>query len=251
MSITISMLSPTPGSPRATQDAEIVVRLSAAGETFLAASVDVAGVRAYTYGGSPSFSYPNASGTTRLSSGSQIVTIKMRRRFVPGSTVPVVAKATTDVTAETTGTFQFSVDESAPSVRDAALRRTRVDSPFPHRVLELYRQAAAGAVGSRGGSTLALLVHRVKPTQLACLLPASTEPARAVEFCPGEIEPIARLADAAEQLSFMRPLAEEELGLLGVAPEVVAAVSRGFASSYPQERAGAFALAVVLAADKL
>jgi hypothetical protein len=245
------MLSPTPGSPRATQDAEVVVRFSAVGETFLAASIDVDGVRAYTYGGSPVFSYPNASGSARLSSGSQVVTVKLRRRFVPGSIVPVVVKATTDVTPETTGTFQFSVDEPAPSVRDASLGRTRVDAPFPRRVLELYRQAAVGAVGSRGGSSLALLVHRVKPTQLACLLPASTNLAREVEFRPSELEPISRLADAAEQLDFMRPLAEEELGLLGVAPEVVATVSRGFASSYPQERAGAFALIVLLAADKL
>jgi hypothetical protein len=33
--------------------------------------------------------------------------------------------------------------------------------------------------------------------------------------------------------------------------EVVDAVSRGFASSYPQEKAGALALTVLLAADKL
>ena len=248
MSISISLLSPRPGSTRATPDAQLVVSLSAPGEAFTETKIEVDGVRAYQ---STALVYPNAFGSVRLASGSQVVTFKMRRRFVPGAVVRVAVRATTDLTAETSGAFEFSVDEPAGSVGDAAIKRTRVDSPFPVKVLELYRQAALGATGSRAGSSLALLVHRVKPTQLACLLPRLPEAAVDCPLRTDELEPVSRLAEAATQLDFMRPVAEEELASLGVPREVVDAVSRGFASSYPQEKAGALALTVLLAADKL
>jgi len=253
VSITIAMLSPLPGSTRATQDAAVVLSIAAPGEAFTAAIVEVNGVTAYRYDGAPAFSYPAASGTARATASSQSVSVKMRRRFAPGSRVSVRVRATSDATPETTASFEFSIDEPSGSVRDDSVRRTRVDAPFPPRALELYRQAALGAVGSRGGSALALLVHRVKPSQLGCLLPALPGAAlsAAASFRADELEPVARLADAADQLDFMRPLAEEELRGLGVGPEVVAAVSRVAASSYPQERAAALALSVVLAADRL
>lgn len=251
MSITVSMLSPKDSATRVTPDAQIVVSVSAVGEVFSDVAVDVGGVSAYRYDGSPVFSYPDAFGSARLASGSQVVSVRMRRRFVPGDVVTVSVRATTDVTAQTSREFTFSVDEPAGSVRDAAIKRTRVDAPFPVRALELYRQAALGAVGTRAGSAQALLVHRVKLTQLACLLPRVPDASFWCTFRPDELEPVSRLSDAAEQLDFMRPLAEEELASLGVPPEVVAAVSRGFASGYPQERAGALALMVLLAADRL
>lgn len=248
MSISISLLSPRPGSTRATPDAQLVVSLSAPGEAFTDTTVEVDGVPAYR---ATALVYPNAFGSVRLALGSQVMTFKMRRRFVPGAVVRVTVRAATDLSEETSALFEFSVDEPAGSVGDAAIKRTRVDSPFPVKVLELYRQAALGATGSRAGSSLALLVHRVKPTQLACLLPRLPEAAVDCPLRPDELEPVSRLAEAATQLDFMRPVAEEELASLGVPREVVDAVSRGFASSYPQEKAGALALTVLLAADKL
>lgn len=238
---------------RVAKDASVGLTVSAPGEVFTAISVDVNDVRAYTYDGAPVFAYPDAFGTARNAGSLQSLSIKMRRHFDTGARVSVVVSATTNLSTSTTATFTFSVEEPPSSVRDASARRTRVDGPFPARVLELYRQAALGAIGTRGGSALALLVHRVKSSQLGCLLPElpAAVLAAADAFRPDELAPIARLAEAADQLDFMRPYAEEELQGLGVAPEVIATLSRVATSSYPQERAAAFALTVILAANKL
>lgn len=254
MSVTISLRSPTNGASRVAADAAIVVELLATGEVFTTVSITVDGVAAYTFAEDvAAFAYPGASGATQLADDNQVVTLRMRRRFQPGSRVQIRVAATTDVTTEAAQDFHFSVDEPSGSVRDVTLRRTRVDTPFPARVLELYRQAAVGAVGAKAGSVLVALIHRVKSSQMACLLPVLpiTAVTYAASLQPQEVEPVSRLADASEQLDFMRSSALSELNDLRVPPEVTDTLARGFGSKYPQERAAALALTVLLAADKL
>lgn len=253
MSITLSLLSPANGASRVTPDARVVVAMAAPGEVFAQTSVSINGRVVYSFTGSGVFSYPEASGSATVSATSQVINVKVRRKFISGEPVTVTVSASTNLTATVTSSYHFYVDESTGGVRDASLRRTRVDAPFPARVLELYRQAALGAVGSRSGSALVALIHRVKSSQLAAFLPPQPELAlsAASSLLAREVEPINHLADAASQLDFMRKLAEEELQGLGVSPEIVTSLSRGFDAVYPQERAAALALTVLLAASKL
>lgn len=253
MSITATMLTPLCDAPRVPADASIVLSVAAPGEVFDKVTVTVDGTVVYHYAGVPSFGYPNAFGVAHVQAALQTVTVRMRRRFVPGARVSVNVVANTDLTATYSATFAFSVEVTSNALRENSLRSTRVDTAFPSRVLELYRQAALGAVGSRAGSALVLLIHRVKSSQLACLLPAYTAEALATadRLSADEVEPVSRLTAAADDMNFMWSLAEEELAQLGVEPEVVATLTRGFATDYPQERAAALALTVLLAASRL
>lgn len=242
MALTLSLLAPRDGAVRVPADAVIVVSVSAPAEVIADVSVKIDGVEVYRYDGAATFVYPIVSGSATVAPAAQTVTVRARRRFDPGARVAVSVKSSTNLTASTTAEFGFTVE--LPRADDRAA--SRVDSEFPHRALELMRQAAVGAAVS-GGPALGALVHRVKASQLASLLPAryasSAESSGAL--------PITRLADAASGVSMLFSLASEELLGLGVGPEIVDALPRGLSADYPQERAAGLALTVLLAADRL
>lgn len=242
MSITVELLNPLPGAARVPVDASLTVHLRAVGEVFNSVQIKVNGLLVYRYTDHYEFAYPDAAGTVQISDADQNITLMMRRNFLSLSKVTVSVSAATDLSAETTQTFEFFTAD----LRSYTPQIGRVDSSFPTPALELFRQAAIGAVGQRRDNAGPHLVHRVKSTKLASLLPR-------VDNYTGllSLAPVSTLADAADQLSFMLRLAEEELTSLGVSKEVIETVSNTFSSSYPQERAGALALLVLLACDKL
>lgn len=241
MSVSIELLSPRPGAVRVSPDAPLVMAFSAPGETFTSTSVYVNGLRVYHNTGSPAFTYPEAFGEVVVGASAQQVTLRLRRRHSAVVPVTVEASAATNVTELTVVTAKFWAD---PADRSRGGAPGRVDSPFRSYALELFRQAALGASGASSPSAAGALVHRVKSSSLASLIPGSAVAAEAPQ------ERVSRLAAAADELRFLWPRAEEELAGLGVPPETVAALGRGLVADYPQERAGALALTVLIAADR-
>jgi len=256
MGITATLRSPSPNAVGVPVDANVTVTIAAPGEVFQTAKVFVDDVVGFDYsGGFYIFNPPAVRGTAATSDELLVVTLRLRRRFAPGTPVVVRIVARTNATAETSYEARFFAALPASSLRDQDLRRTRVDASFPSstRALELLRRTLEGAVGTGNGSLRVALVHRVKRSQLASLLPATGDNvAEAIDrLLPSEVASVDDLDAALAVVSFLWTAAREELLTLGVAPLTVDALDRSRAAPYPQERVAAVALALLLAADAL
>lgn len=249
MPITIEMRYPSPFATGVSREATVVLTLSAPGEVFTDVQVSVNGDAAYDLTG---FKYPAFDGEVHSSPGARIIAVSPRRRFDPDAHVDVVVRATSDITAETTYTSEFHAVNLPGSLRDASLRRTRVDSPFPTSLvsLDMFRRAMLGAFGGGNGSYLTLLVHRVQDSQLRSLLPKQPDSVQAAvsALIKAEVAPISELSRVVTGLGFVWQGVENELASIGVDPLVISTLHRSFTSSYAQEQVAAVCLAILLTA---
>lgn len=258
MSIVTTLQSPTPNSVNVADDTPVTVTVIASAETLSRVQIYLDGVLGFEYdGGFYIFHPPAVRGTATTSSTSILVTLRCRRRFAPNVPVEVRVVASGTSTSSSTYTARFFAALPASSLRDQTLRATVVDGSFPAscRSLDIYRRTLIGAFGAGNGSYLVALVHRVKRSQLASLLPAqfNTEAVlQAVEaLLPNEVAVVDDLDAVVAGFDFLWPGVQDELAALGISPETSEVVTRSHEAPYPQERVGAVCLAILLAAEAL